>query len=97
MEKTYQKGTLNLKKLTLKIAGMMCENCEKHVNQAIETHFPVEQVQSSHQKGETVIIAPQELDESALKAVVEEAGYRFLAMKTEDYREHKGFMSKFFG
>lgn len=75
----------------------MCENCEKHVNQAIQTHFPIEQVQSSHEKGETVIIVPHELPEDEIKAAVEEAGYRFLAMKTEDYREHKGFMSIFFG
>ena len=86
-----------MKKLTLKIDGMMCENCEKHINEAIKSHFPVESVESSHEKGETVIITPQELPEDQLKAVVEETGYRFLAMKTEDYHEHKGFMSKFFG
>ncbi|MDD7401340.1 MAG: heavy-metal-associated domain-containing protein [Eubacteriales bacterium] len=86
-----------MKKLTLKIDGMMCENCENHVNQAIQEHFPVQQVESSHARGETLILTDQDIPEDQLKAVVEEAGYRFLAMKTEEDQKAKGFFRKIFG
>ena len=45
-----------MKKITLKIDGMMCGMCESHVNDAIRRAFRVKKVSSSHAKGETIIL-----------------------------------------
>lgn len=45
-----------MKKITLKIDGMMCGMCESHVNDCIRRSFNVKKVKSSHIKNETVII-----------------------------------------
>ena len=45
-----------MRKITLRIDGMMCSMCESHVNDAIRNSFRVKRVSSSHSKGETVIL-----------------------------------------
>ena len=63
-------------KTTMKVEGMMCGMCEAHVNDAVRREFPkVKKVTSSHGKGETVVISPEELDQEALKKAVADAGY----------------------
>ncbi|MBP3324987.1 MAG: cation transporter [Coprococcus sp.] len=76
-------------KITLSVDGMACGMCEAHVNDAIRKAFSVKKVNSSHKKGITEIIAEENLDESALKAAVEETGYTVTEVKTEPY-EKKG-------
>ena len=70
------------------IEGMMCHNCEKHMNEAIMKNFDVENVESFHDRNLTVITSGNPLDEAKLKAVVEETGYKYISSKTE---EKKGF------
>ena len=70
-------------KMTAKVEGMMCPRCEAHVNDAIRAKFKVKNVESSHGKGETVILAPEALPAADVKAAIEEAGYRVLDVKTE--------------
>ena len=48
--------------------------CEAHVNDAVRGAFPVRKVTSSHSKGETVILAEQEIDERALRDVIGRTG-----------------------
>lgn len=80
-------------KTTMKVEGMMCGMCEAHVNDAVRKEFPeVKKVTSSHGKGETVVISPEELDQEALKKVVEATGYQVLSVSTEPY-EKKGLFS----
>lgn len=43
-------------KIMIKIDGMACGMCESHVNNAVRTAFRVKKVESSHGRGETVII-----------------------------------------
>ncbi|MBR1724126.1 MAG: heavy-metal-associated domain-containing protein [Ruminococcus sp.] len=74
-------------KMTLEVEGMMCHNCEKHVNEAIKSGFDVKKVTSSHEDKQTVIIANEELDEAALKAAVSEAGYEMKSCKSEPYKK----------
>ncbi len=74
-------------KITLAVEGMMCRNCEKHMNEAIEKAFPVKKVTSSHEKNETVIIAESQLEEAALKAAVAEAGYEMKSYSCEAYKK----------
>ena len=70
-------------KTVVKIDGMMCMMCEKHVNEAFEKAFNVKEVTSSHEKGETVIISEDELTEEQVKAVVDGASYKYVSMKSE--------------
>ena len=80
-------------KTTMKVEGMMCGMCEAHVNDAVRREFhKVKKVTSSHGKGETVVISPEELDQEALKKAVEATGYQVLSVSTEPY-EKKGFFS----
>ncbi len=73
-----QKGATNMKKLTLKIDGMMCGMCEKHVNAAVRKAAEVEDVTSSHSEGTTEINYNGDLDAAAIKAAIEEEGYKVL-------------------
>lgn len=79
---------------TLTIDGMMCGMCESHVNDAVRNKFKVKKVTSSHSKGQTVIISDQKLDESQLRAAIEETGYKVLAVTTKEAGK-KGFLGLF--
>lgn len=74
---------------TLKIDGMMCSMCESHVNDAVRKALTVKKVTSSHSKGETVILTEAPVDEAAVRAAVEETGYRVLSFESKPY-EKKG-------
>lgn len=81
--------------ITLKIDGMMCSMCEAHINDAIRKEHKVQRVASSHSKGETVIVAEEEISEEALKTTVEKTGYKLLAYGCKPYQK-KGFLGKLF-
>ena len=66
-----------------KIEGMMCPRCEAHVREAIEKRFAPQSVTASREAGEAVIVSETPVDADALAAVVNEAGYRFISVKTE--------------
>ena len=63
--------------MTIGVSDMMCNNCEKHVNEAIKKAFKVKKVESSFEKKETVITAKEVIPEEELKAVITDAGYQF--------------------
>ena len=78
-----------MKKITVKIDGMMCGMCESHINDAIRQAFPLKKVTSSHAKGETVILSETDITEEELREVIEPTGYRVLGISEEEY-EKKG-------
>ena len=47
--------------MTLKVDGMACGMCEAHINDAIRSHFAVKKVSSSHTKGETGLVAKENI------------------------------------
>ena len=69
--------------ITVNVTGMMCGHCEAHVNKAVKEAFGVEDVVSSHEKGTTVIKAPQKLDEDKIREVIKEAGYEVTGITQE--------------
>ena len=73
----------NMTTITVNVTGMMCGHCEAHVNKAIKEAFGVEDVVSSHEKGTTVIQAPQKLDEDKIREVIKEAGYEVTGITQE--------------
>ena len=77
-------------KTTLKIDGMMCEMCESHINDAIRSSFDVKKVNSSHTKGETVIVSKEALDEDKIKSVIDKTGYELKSVSSEEFEEKKG-------
>lgn len=82
-----------MKKVTVKIEGMMCGMCESHVNDEVRKNFNVSKVTSSHKKGECVILTEKELDEEQLKKVIEETGYQVLSIAQEEYKK-KGLFGR---
>lgn len=77
-------------KTTLKIDGMMCGMCESHINNAIRNSFDVKKVNSSHTKGETVIVSKEALDEDKIKSVIDKTGYELKSISSEEFEEKKG-------
>lgn len=78
-----------MKKIVLKIDGMMCPMCESHVNDVVRNAVKVKKVTSSHTKGETVILCEQDVDEETLRTALEKIGYRLIGVTEEPY-EKKG-------
>ena len=72
-----------MKKITVKIDGMMCGMCESHINDAVRNSFKVKKVKSSHRKGETVIITETDISEEELRAVIDKTGYKVLSVSIE--------------
>lgn len=77
-------------KTTLEIDGMMCGMCESHINDAIRNSFDVKKVNSSHTKGETVIVSKEALDEDKIKSVIDKTGYELKSVSSEEFEEKKG-------
>ncbi len=63
-------------KTVMKVDGMMCEMCEKHVSEAIGKLPGVKEVKSSHTEGKAEILSEGPLDPGQLKTAVEESGYQ---------------------
>ena len=70
---------------TVQVSGMACSMCEAHINDTIRAAFPVEEVSSSHSKGETVILSQEPLDENALRAAINATGYTAGEIHAETY------------
>ena len=68
--------------------------CEAYINDTVRASFKVKKVTSSHSKGETVIVAENEIDESALRAAIDKTGYKMVSYKSEPY-EKKSLFSAF--
>ena len=69
-------------KKTLKIEGMMCPNCERHVVNALSALPGVVSAVASHTDGTAVVTLDAEVSDSELrKAVEEDAGYRLLSVE----------------
>ena len=62
-------------KVTLKVEGMMCAHCEKHVKDALEKIDGVLSAEASHKKKRAVVALEKEVDHALLIAAVKEAGY----------------------
>ena len=81
--KKQNKGDSSMKglKKTLKIEGMMCMHCVKHVQEALERVDGVEKVEVNLKKKCAVVTLLQEVDDGALKAAVVEAGYEVVGIE----------------
>ncbi|MCR5732293.1 MAG: cation transporter [Sphaerochaetaceae bacterium] len=61
-----------MKTIELKVKGMMCVHCEKHIAEAIEKVAGVEKAIADHDNDRVLVrLAGDSVDEAALKAAVE--------------------------
>ena len=79
-------------KVTLEIEGMACSMCESHINEAVRKAFDVNKVSASHINNQYVILTEQEIDEQALRQVIDATGYRVSSIRSEPYQK-KGLFS----
>ncbi|MBP5158173.1 MAG: heavy metal translocating P-type ATPase [Treponema sp.] len=63
---------------TLKVEGLMCCNCEKHVKEALEKVGGIVEATASHEKGEVVIRCNKPVSDDKLRDAIEGAGYKML-------------------
>lgn len=66
---------------TVKVNGMMCEMCEKHVKKSLEKIDGVNSADVSHVKGTAVIDVTKQIPEDELKKAVEDAGYKYAGVE----------------
>ena len=82
-------------KITIKVEGMMCSHCEAHTNEAIKRVMKVKSVESSSDKGETIVVADK-FDEDTVKKAIEDAGYKVNGISVEQLQENKRFLKRLF-
>ncbi len=73
-------GSKTMKK-ELKVEGMMCQNCVKHVTKALEGVPGAEDVSVSLENKTAAVTVPDTTGDDVLKAAVEEAGYQVTEIK----------------
>ena len=66
---------------TVKIEGMMCEHCERAVNEALGAVAGVESVKADAKAGTAAVTMRPDTDEEAVKAAVVKVGYVFLGIE----------------
>lgn len=57
------------------VEGMTCDNCRRHVTEALAGLPGVQSVEVDLASGRAEVRAEQPLDESAVRAALDEAGY----------------------
>ena len=63
--------------MKISVKGMMCEHCEMHVKKALEAVDGIESAATSHKEALVTIETSKAVDESLIKAAVEDAGYEY--------------------
>lgn len=58
------------------ITGMTCSHCEMSVREEVATISGVQSIEVSAQTGRLVVTSELELDDAAILAAVDEAGYQ---------------------
>ena len=80
-------------KTTAKIEGMMCNMCEAHVTKALKEKLGTENVETSHKKGESVIITDGEITQAQVEQALDGSGYKLVSVTCEPY-EKKGLFGR---
>ena len=63
--------------MKIKVTGMMCGHCEAHVKKALEAIDGIKSAVASHEENLVTIECEKDVDESLMKAAVEDAGYEY--------------------
>jgi len=69
----------------VKIEGMMCMNCVRHVEKALKSIDGVS-VEVSLDEHHAIVTSPQKISDDLLKAKVEEEGYKVVSIEPYESR-----------
>ena len=75
------KKEIKTMKKVMKIEGMMCGHCEKHVKKALEAIQGVEEAVADHTAATATLTLSCEVADDTLKNAVEEEGYQVLSIE----------------
>ncbi len=77
-----------MKKITVKIDGMMCGMCEAHICDTIRRAFPdAKKVSASRKSGEATFLYDGVPDGEALKKAITDTGYTFVSSSSVEYKK----------
>ncbi len=79
-QKTITETGKENREMKIKVNGMMCEHCEMHVKKALEAIDGIENAVASHEENLVTITNSKDIDETLIKAAVEEAGYEYAGL-----------------
>lgn len=71
----------NEMKKTVKVEGMMCHNCEKHVQNALKAIDGIEEAVADHEANKVELTLSHEVAEEEIKKAIEEEEYTYLGME----------------
>ena len=69
------KGEKFMKEIELSVEGMMCEGCEKRVENALKNVKGVSSVMASHEKRKVIVKYESNISEDVIKEKIEDLGY----------------------
>jgi len=72
-----QNTTAKENEMKISVKGMMCGHCEMHVKKALEAIDGITSATASHESGTVTLETTKPVEESVIKAAVEEAGYEY--------------------
>lgn len=70
------------KKITIKVKGMMCPHCERHINTAISALNGVIDCQADFKRESVTITLASAVDESLIKETIVSAGYEYMGIQS---------------
>ncbi|MBQ6967393.1 MAG: heavy metal translocating P-type ATPase, partial [Lachnospiraceae bacterium] len=79
-EQTNAETIKENKDMKIKVNGMMCGHCEMHVKKALEAIEGIDSAVASHEENLVTITNTKDIDEAAIKAAIEEAGYEYAGL-----------------
>ncbi len=72
------KKEVNMTEKTLKVEGMMCSHCEKHVKDALEKIDGVQEATANHETSQVVVKLAKDIPDSEFEKAITDAGYTFV-------------------
>ncbi|MFB7456480.1 heavy-metal-associated domain-containing protein [Streptomyces sp. NPDC088337] len=75
---TIQTGTSNTVTTVYKVSGMSCGHCEGSVSAELSEVTGVSSVKAVASTGEVTVVSASPLDEEAVRAAVDEAGFELV-------------------
>lgn len=72
------KKEVNMTEKTLKVEGMMCSHCEKHVKDALEKIDGVQEATANHESSQVVVKLAKDIPDSEFEKAITDAGYTFV-------------------
>lgn len=78
-------------KTTIKINGIMCNNCVAHINETIKNEFDINKVTTSKENGTSEVISDNELSKEKLREVISREGYEVTEVISEPYEKKRLF------